>query len=127
MQDELEARNEQIYNIFLRWYSIPETAREADTKTIDEFCTKMGVEKSLIATFQKRPEFTEDLYKAAIAWGKSKVPELLHILYEKYKTSKNPTDLRMYKELINGGDDAKKKDEDSSHSGVLRELFKQTS
>lgn len=103
---------------------MPEPARQP--QTIDGFCEHFEIDRSVLSEFQSRDEYTDDLYRAAISWGKSKVPELLHTLYEKYKTSKNPNDLRMYKELINLDKAAmsnKETDAERDRKGILRELF----
>jgi len=120
-----EVAKEKIYNMFLKWYAMPQDSR--DPKTIPEFCEKCKIPQSLIAEFQHNPDYTDDLYREAMAWGKSKVPELLHHLYSKYLTTKNAADLRMYKDLLSLDKDSKKRsDEDSSQQGVLRELFNQS-
>lgn len=117
--DELE----KMYRIFLNWYAMPKSSREP--KEMSEFCEEFNTDVSTLAEFQSREEYTDDLYRASIAWGKSKVPELLHILYARYKESHNPNDLRMYKDLLNLDKAAagKKDDTESSRSGILRELF----
>lgn len=71
-----------------------------DPKNIPDFCEKMKTTLSEIAEFTNRETFSDDLYKAAKEWGKSKIPELLHMLYRKYKESGSTNDLRMYKELL---------------------------
>lgn len=120
-----EVAKEKLYNSFLKWYAMPQESR--DPRTIDEWCLKFNVPKSLIGEFHHKPEFTDDLYRVAMEWGKSKVPELLHLLYTKYLTTKNSADLRMYKDLLSLDKDSKKKsDEDSSKAGILRELFNQS-
>lgn len=116
--DELE----RMYKIFLNWYAMPKSSREP--KEMEDFCAQFNTDRSTLAEFQHREEFTDDLYRASIAWGKSKVPELLHILYARYKESHNPNDLRMYKDLLNLDKAAsKKEDTESSRTGILRELF----
>lgn len=117
-----EDRLNDIYPIFLRWYAMPQNSRTP--RTIPEFCEELKIPLSVVAGFQNKDTFTDDLYRHAIQWGKSKVPELLHMLYEKYKTSKNPNDLKMYKELINlDKGDAKKEQDNNTTKGILRELF----
>lgn len=120
-EDEKERLNE-VYAVFVRWYAMPQGTREP--KTIEDFCRHMDIPLSAIAGFQARDTFTDDLYRQAIQWGKSKVPELLHLLYDKYKMGKSPNDLRMYKELINlDKGDAKKEQDNNTTKGILRELF----
>lgn len=89
---------DDIYKIFIKWYSMPPESR--DPKTIPLFCEKMNIQLATIAGFYDRESFSEDLLKQAKQWGKSKIPELLHMLYRQYKEKKNPNDLRMYKELL---------------------------
>lgn len=114
---------EKTYRIFLKWYAMPKDAREP--REVDEFCAHLGIDRSLLSEFTSRDEYTDDLYRESIAWGKSKVPEMLHILYARYKESHNPNDLRMYKELLNLDKAATKKEDsaETSRNGVLRELF----
>ncbi len=89
---------EEVYPIFLKWYAMPATQRTP--RTIPEFCEHLDIDPSVISNFQDKESFTEDLYRAARDWGKSKIPELLHLLYSRYKERFNVNDLRMYKELI---------------------------
>ncbi len=121
-----EEHKKKLYNIFLKWYAMPQKTRIP--QTISEFCLHFSIPESLIAEFQQEEEFTEDLYRTSIAWGKSKIPELLHMLYEKYIQSKNPNDLRMYKDLLNLDKGEKKKDDEETteRKGLLRELFEAT-
>lgn len=89
---------DEIYPIFIKWYSMPPETR--DPRNIPEFSEKMNISLAQIAEFTNKDTFSEDLFKAAKEWGKSKIPELLHMLYRKYKEKQNPNDLRMYKELL---------------------------
>ena len=102
---------------------MPETEREDGMKTFDDFCMRFEIDKSVISEFQDVESFTDDYYNASIAWGKSKIPEMLHALHAKYKSSKDPKDLKMYHDILTA--DAKRKDESKSASraGLLRELF----
>lgn len=89
---------DEVYPIFIKWYAMPIETR--DPQTIPQFAEKMLIPLSAIAEFTNRETFSEDIYKAAKEWGKSKIPELLHMLYRKYKERQNPNDLKMYKELL---------------------------
>jgi hypothetical protein len=122
----MQLPEEQIYQIFLKWYAMPQESRKP--QSIPEFCTTMEVDPSLIAQFTHKENFSDDLYKAAISWGKSKVPEMLHILYDRFSKSKSPNDLRMYKDILTM--DKEKKSElteaEKNAKGMLRELFDST-
>ena len=117
---------DQIYQIFLKWYAMPQESRKP--QSIPEFCETMEIDQSLIASFTHKETFTDDLYKAAISWGKSKVPEMLHVLYDRFSKSKSPNDLRMYKDILTM--DKEKKSEanetEKQTKGLLRELFNST-
>jgi hypothetical protein len=89
---------DDIYPIFIKWFAMPAESR--DPRTIPEFAEKMQIPLSLIAEFNNKETFSDDLYRAAKEWGKSKIPELLHTLYRRYKERQNPSDLKMYKELL---------------------------
>jgi hypothetical protein len=96
---------DQVYPIFVKWYASP--VEERNPKTIPAFCEHMGIELADTVDYTSRESFSEDLYKAAKEWGKSKIPELLHMLYNKYKLTNNANDLRMYKDLLELDKDSK--------------------
>lgn len=97
---------EQIYNTFLFWFSLPPKHRKP--QTFQEFADFYKISLSDIAEFQERDTFGEGLYKAAQKWGKSKVPELLHIAFERAKSSGKPSDVESFTRLITLDKDEKK-------------------
>lgn len=120
-----QVAKDKLYYTFLKWYAMPEESRSP--RTIDEFCQHAKIDKSLIGEFHNRPSYTEDLFKASMEWGKSKVPELLRSLYKHYLDTKSLTHLKMYKELLQlDKPDKSKSDAEEGFSGVLRELFNQS-
>ena len=97
---------EQIYNTFLFWFSLPPKSRKP--QTFQEFADFYKITLSDIAEFQERDTFGEGLYKAAQKWGKAKVPELLHIVFERAKSSGKPSDVESFTRLITLDKDEKK-------------------
>jgi len=119
MHDE---QKEKIYSAFIKWYASPVDSRKP--RTIEEWCTQFNIPTNLVGEFTHKREFTDDIYREAIAWGKSKIPELLHILYQQYLITKAPATLKLYKEIISSEKQDKKLDaQESSRQGILRELF----
>jgi hypothetical protein len=94
---------DELYKIFIKWYAQPEDRR--DPKTIRDFAIHHELSPADIASFQERDNYYDDLYKEAQNWGKSKIPELLHLLYAEFKSSKKAETLRVYKELLKIDDD----------------------
>ena len=121
----LEESLQKIYRSFIRWYSMPESEREEGVKSFDEFCIRYNIDKATISDFQDVETFTEDYYSASIAWGKSKVPEMLHTLYEKFKKSKDKKDFDMFQQILNA-ESRKKEESKTSRAGLIRELFNRT-
>ncbi len=89
---------DELYKIFIKWYSQPEDKR--DPKTIKDFGLLHSLSPKDIAEFTERDNYYDDLYKEAQNWGKSKIPELLGILYNEFKENKKSETLRVYKELL---------------------------
>lgn len=122
-----QERLDQIYKVFVKWKALPESTR--DPKTPEEWAKKAKVKVEDLVEFEERETYTDDLYKASIKWGKAKVPELLHLVYGKYITTKNPNDLKIFKELLNldKGDNAKKSEAEQTMDGILSALYDVTS
>lgn len=113
---------DQLYNVFIRWFGMPETVR--DPGTIVGFCEKMGTTQAMLAEFQASEYFTDDLVREARKWGKQKYPELLGLLYTRCLSSKNPNDFKIFKDLLTADkEDAKKNEDDGSRTGLLKELY----
>jgi len=114
------------YNIFVKWYAMPESAR--DPQTIPEFCDRMKIPLKRVAEFHEHETFTDDLVKASLEWGKSKFPELLGIVYEKAKSTKGLNDIKTFADLLSGGQKKELeelKDQNKKKKGTtLRDLFK---
>ena len=82
------ASNDQAYSSFIKWYVVPPNERLP--KTLPELLKVLNITETDIAEFQQRDSFHSDIYREAQNWGKMKVPELLHSLYEEFKSSKKP-------------------------------------
>ena len=121
-------QKEKIYSTFISWLAMPKETREVGCQSIEEFCVKMKIDKSLTAEFQARDEFTEDYNRAVYKWGMQKFPELLHGAHKRYVQSQSLNDLKIYKDIMtfyrNESKDNKK--DTSENDGVLSELFMQT-
>lgn len=87
-----------IYNIFIKWYTMPKESREP--RTLKEFCDQFEITKEDISEFMQRDTYYDDLMKEGKNWGKSKLPEMLHILYEDFKENKKPITAQAFKQLL---------------------------
>lgn len=86
------------YNFFIRWYTTP--PNERIPATAQEFYSAMNITDEIVAEYQTRDTYYDDLYKEARNWGRSKIPELLQLLYAEFKKSKKPAVLETYKKLL---------------------------
>lgn len=119
----------KIYIMFLKWYAMPESVR--DPKTIPEFCTFMGLTEKEIAEFREQEDFTDLLMNYSLEWGKTKIPELLGIIYDSARTNKNIAHIKSFADLVNSNDkkkieelkNANKEKDNKKESSSLRELF----
>jgi hypothetical protein len=115
------------YTIFLKWYAMPESVR--DPKSIPEFCAFMGLTEKDIAEYREQEDFTDLLMNYSLEWGKTKIPELLGIIYDSARTNKNISHIKSFADLVNSSD--KKKIEElkeanktkQKESSSLRDLF----
>lgn len=76
---------ERIYQIFIDWKARP--TRATDPKDVDEFCKTHEIEKSDLAEFISRADYSDRLTTAALNWARGKVPELLHTAFNTAKLS----------------------------------------
>ncbi len=119
----------KIYDIFVKWYAMPESVREP--KTIPEFCELMKITQNDIGMFSEQEDFTETLMANALEWGKTKIPELLGIIYDTARQTKNINHIKSFAELVNSTDkkkieelkNAQKEKEKTKDSLSLRDLF----
>lgn len=95
-----------IYRIYIKWLSIPKDERRPPT--LDDFCSQYDIEPSTILHFQDNKSFSDDLNKETMKWAKKKTPEMIHTLYQKYKDSRSPQDLRIWQDAIKYEDEHKK-------------------
>jgi len=86
------------YNFFIRWFTTPPNERIPATK--DEFYTTLNINDEIVSEYQTRDTYYDDLYKEARNWGRSKIPELLQLLYSEFKKTKKPAVLETYKKLL---------------------------
>lgn len=86
------------YQRFVAWLSLPPHKRKP--RYMDEFCQQNGITKEKLVEFQDADGFYDHVYQSAVKWGQSKLPEILHILYEKIKKEQNAQDIRTFKELL---------------------------
>lgn len=107
-QQETEL-NTQRYKAYIKWLSLPKEQRSPTD--IDSFMAKIGATKQEIMSFQDYPSFGDDLEAEAIKWGKRKIPEMVHLLYNAYiKNPQKSEYLRLFKELITESNKEKSKD-----------------
>jgi predicted transcriptional regulator len=109
---------EQAYKYFIRWMALPPTSRQPTS--ISELAENLGVTERTISQFTLRDSYPNDLFVASMEWGRTKVPELLHTAYEKYKKTKSANDLKMYREILALDKGSKDRSDDK---GILTELF----
>lgn len=114
------------YKAYIRWLSIPKGERRPGS--LKEFCEQAKVTKQDLALFQAHPEYEEDLVTAALDWGKSRLPSLLHSCIDKYQSTGKTEYLKMYKELmLIQKVDKKALEAEANKQGILRELFQSVS
>lgn len=89
---------EDIYWVYVKWLSLPKAQRKP--RSNEDFCTLYSLSPADLFTFQESKTFAEDLNRETMKWAKRKTPEMLHVLYEKYKESKNPQDLKVWQDAI---------------------------
>lgn len=88
----------KIYPIYLQWFAKPPGKRRPPT--LEEFLTRYKITKKDIIDFHERQEFYDDLENAAVKWGQQRLPELLHLLYDKIKSGKSSSDIKVFKDLV---------------------------
>jgi len=86
------------YLSFIKWYVMPPNERQPKTQA--ELMAVLGITNQDVAEYQQRDTFHSDIYREAQNWGKMKIPELLHTLYQEFKETKKPALLETYKKLL---------------------------
>ncbi len=89
---------QQTYSVFVKWFAMPKETRYPATE--EEFCTLAKISKQDLAEFANRDTFYDDLVKEAKNWGKTKLPEMLHMLYNDFKENKKPVVAQTFKSLL---------------------------
>ena len=98
MEKKLEKDLDRTYLIFLDWQASPPAERVP--RTIKDFCEKFNIEQSDLAGFEASHGYYDDLEDRARKWGRSKIPEMLHLLYVQIKARKKASDIETFKRLI---------------------------
>lgn len=91
-------QDDTTYRIYVKWMATPTSSRIP--KSVPEFLTRHNLTQADLFEFQEYKTFADDLNKETMAWAKRKTPAMLHLLYEKYVSSKNPADLRIWQDAI---------------------------
>ena len=102
------SNNETAYRQYLRWKT--KILSPTDPKTDQEFSVKYSISLPDIAEFTRRPEYSNDLRTAALAWLESKIPELLHVAFLEAKQTKNVNDIQ---KLVDIAFELRKKDKEA--------------
>lgn len=92
------AKKEDIYWVYVKWKALPTSQRRPTTN--EDFCIKYNLSLADLFAFEESKSFSEDLNNETMKWAKKKTPEMLHVLYEKYRSTKNPQDLKIWQDAI---------------------------
>lgn len=90
--------DDKNYIRFIQWKARPMQASDPQTPTA--FAEKYNLTISDLKEFEQRPEFSDDLLVATIAWAKTKTPELIQAIYNDVKQSHNVGDLERFLNVI---------------------------
>lgn len=94
----VENKLDRVYRLYVIWQSEPPVERKHDT--LKDFSVFHKVSEADLATFENAPGYYEDLEREATKWGRSKLPELLHLLYNQILKTKKGSDIETFKKLI---------------------------
>lgn len=97
-QTQTENNFDRVYRLFVNWQV--QTPAERDPKTLEAFATKHKVSLSDLTTFTNTHGYHDDIEREATKWGRSKLPEMLHLLYTLIKSRKKASDIEVFKKLI---------------------------
>lgn len=101
-------KDKEKYNHFVSWFAQHPNKREP--RSIKEFCDKYEITQSEIQKFKESSTFAADLIKKTKAWGKERIPELVHQLYELSTNTNNSKVIESFIDIIK--DDENDKDAD---------------
>jgi hypothetical protein len=92
------AKKEDIYWVYVKWEALPASQRKPSSR--EEFCLRYDLTLADLFSFQEAKSYSDDLNNETMKWAKRKTPEMLHVLYEKYRSTKNPQDLKIWQDAI---------------------------
>lgn len=111
LPDDMEVGSDKhldhVYKKFVRWKAAD--PKDRSPSSIQQFSKEYKVTAEQIADFKERPGYHDQIEKHAKNWGRGKIPEMLHTLYEKAKNSGKPKEIREFIDLVtedsnSGGD-----------------------
>jgi GH35 family endo-1,4-beta-xylanase len=109
---------DDLYSIFLEWRTRP--IGDDDPQNIAEFCTLHNTDRATLKEFTKRPGYNEDLISYSLQWARNRIPELVQLVYNKVKLSKNVKDLESFVNIV---EDLSNKDKYSGGAKIQNNFF----
>ena len=95
---EVENNLDRAYRLYVIWQSEP--PKERQPASLKLFAKQHKVSEGDLAAFENTQGYYEDLEREATKWGRSKLPEMLHLLYKKIVSQKKASDIETFKKLI---------------------------
>lgn len=93
-----EKHLDYVYNVFVRWSALPPTERRPST--VKDFSKTFKVTAKQIADLKERKGYYDELEQHAKNWGRAKLPELIHTLYNESKKSRKSQDIERFKNMV---------------------------
>jgi len=94
------------YKIYITWMA----QAPQDKKPIDVFAKDENISKDDIKSFKESTQYLNDLIVATKKWGRERIPELVHKLYEASKNSGNNKVIESFIDMIQIDDQDEQED-----------------
>lgn len=101
-------RVENVYPLFIHWRT--KILGPEDPQNEGEFARVHSISTDQIGEWKRKESFADDVVKAALAWGRARVPELLHQLYDIVRTEKSASSIEKYMNIISQLEENQKKE-----------------
>lgn len=108
---------ENIFKRFIAWEALPLSKR--NPKTLNEFMEINSLVKEDISEFINRDDYADLLDDSVIKWAKGKLPEIIHMLYDKIREEKSTKDIIAFKELLDKVDKTKEREGNTNILNII--------
>lgn len=89
---------QKVYEALVKWKSKELTV--VDPQSLDEFCKLHKITVAQAVEMSQSPSFGDDVISQSIQWGKTRIPEMLKIMYNQAKISQSTVEAQKFIDAV---------------------------